>query len=93
MQKVKTVLKAMRDHTHKAVPFQFAFVSHNETKGVSNGLKTVKRALLRKGYSPDNSDKSEILIAYTDLDTGMPGFFYAPLLMQFNNTWLCDIKM
>ena len=93
MKKVKLVLKAMRDRSHKGVPFRIEFLTHNKTEGVCSGVKVVERAALRSGYNADQSDKSEILIGYTDLDTGMPGFFYAPLLIKYNYKLICNIEI
>lgn len=93
MKVVKEVLKAMRDRTHKGVPFRMEFLTHNKTEGICKGVKVVQRAALRSGYNADQSNKSELLIAYTDLDTGKPGFFYAPLLIKYNYKLICNIEI
>lgn len=79
-------INRMRTMSDNNVPFAIEFLTCNTTKGTSKGLKVVSRCLLRTGLSSEHSDKSNILIAYTDLDTDKPGFFYIPLLLKLNNT-------
>lgn len=79
-------LDRMRQLTEIGVPFSFTFNSLNRTKNTSNGLKTVSRAILRKGLRDDQSDHSQQLVGYVDLDQDeAPRFFHIPLLMSFNN--------
>jgi hypothetical protein len=89
LTKVYSALERMRELSSSNVPFSFSFWSYSEKRGESNGLKQISRAVLRTGLSSKISDKSEILIAYTDLDSGNPGFAYLPLILTFNN---CDLK-
>lgn len=78
-------LQRMRQLTEVGVPFAFTFNSLNTTKGTSQGLKVVKRAVLRKGLRDDQSSLSHKLIAYTDLDQKeQPRFFHIALLQSFN---------
>ena len=78
-------IKRMRELTNVGVPFSFEFVSYSKKKKESNGKKFVARAMLRKSYRKNQSDLSEQLIAYTDLDTGLRRQFHLPLLTKFNN--------
>ncbi|WP_304015840.1 hypothetical protein [Nonlabens dokdonensis] len=89
----KAVLKRMRELTKENVPFSFEFLTHNSSKDQSRGVRYVERALLRSGFHRDQSDYSEVLIHFTDLDNGQPGIFYAPLLFKFNDEMLCSIKL
>lgn len=89
LTKVYTALQRMRELSSSNVPFSFSFWSYSEKRGESNGLKIIGRAVLRTGMSSKMSVKSEVLIAYTDLDTGKHGFAYLPLILTFNN---CDLK-
>ncbi len=74
----------MRTLTELGIPFSFEFYSYNSTKDISYGLKKVDKALLRLGLRQDQSDKSEVLIAYTNYTSNTPKFFYLPLLMKLN---------
>jgi|JI7StandDraft_1071085.scaffolds.fasta_scaffold432470_1 hypothetical protein len=74
----------MRQLTEMSVPFSIEFYSYNSTKKVSDGYKKVESCLLRQGLRKDNSDKSEILIAYYDYNKNKNGFFNLPLLMKLN---------
>ncbi len=75
----------MRRYSEIGVPFSFTFNSYNKTKGITEGLKEVKRAVLRKGLRDDQSQYSKELIAYTDLDKEeAPRFFRISLLQSFN---------
>lgn len=76
-------LKRMRKLTDLGVPFTFSFMSYNATKGTSEGIKTITKAQLRKGYRNDQSDKANILIGYVNTHEG-DRWFYLPLLMKFN---------
>lgn len=83
----------MRDRSHNGVAFSLEFLTHNATTGVSNGVKHVDKALLRSGYGEDYSKLSNVLVGYTDVSTGKPGFFYAPLLLKYNGVLICNIKI
>jgi hypothetical protein len=85
--KLRDAIKKMRAQSELNIPFSFSFVSLNQSTQSSNGLKTVNEALLRTGYRDDQSDKSNILIAYYDC-TQMDDKarqFYLPLLMTYND--------
>ncbi|WP_081819374.1 hypothetical protein [Maribacter sp. Hel_I_7] len=77
-------LKQMRELTKIGAPFSFEYITFNSSKGYSEGTKKVAKALLRTGYSREQSDKSEILIGYTVEPETLPRWFYLPLLMKFN---------
>lgn len=78
-------LQRMRQLTDVGVPFSFSFNTLNTTKGTTQGLKVVKRAVLRKGLRDDQSHMSHKLVAYTDLDQKeAPRFFHVSLLQSFN---------
>jgi len=78
-------LSKMRELTEIGCPFSFSFNSFNKTKSTSSGLVVVKRAVLRKGLRDDQSELSQQLVGYVDLDKDeAPRFFHIPLLMTFN---------
>ena len=77
-------LKRMRQQTECGIPFSFEFISFNSTKQVSNGIKRVDKALLRLGLRDDQSDKAQVLIAYTNHNEHTDRFFNLPLLTKFN---------
>jgi hypothetical protein len=81
---VNDAIIKMRTLTELGIPFSFEFYSYNSTKDISYGLKKVDQALLRLGLRQDQSDKSEVLIAYTNHISNTPKFFYLPLLMKLN---------
>ena len=83
-------LKRMRQLTEYGIPFSFEFVSYNSTKNKSYGNKKVDKALLRLGLRDDQSNKSEVLIAYTNHNEHTDRFFNLPLLTKFNGI---DIKL
>jgi len=83
--KMSEAIQRMRDLTELNIPFAFSFITYNSSKGSTNGLKNVFKALLRKGYRDDQSKKSNILIAYYDYDDNTTEKqFYLPLLMTLN---------
>ncbi len=88
MNSVKHAVKQMRERTHAGVPFSFTFLTYNSTQKSTKGYKEVKRAVLRKGYKHSQSNLADILISYTDLDTGEDRQFYMPLLIKFNGICL-----
>ena len=88
--KAYKALERMREATTSNVPFSFEYISCNETNATSEGLKRVERAVLRTGYSRVKGIKSQSLVAFTNLDTGKPGFFYIPLLMKYKGMLLCE---
>lgn len=77
-------IETMRKLSADNVPFSFSFLTCNLSTGESNGVRTVKRAILRTGLSREKGIKSQSLIGYVDLDTGNNRWFYLPLLLTFN---------
>lgn len=78
-------IKRMRELSQAGIPFSFEFYSYNSTVGTSDGNKVVAKAILRQGLRNDQSEKADILIAYTNhADGGTSRFFYLPLLTKFN---------
>ena len=78
-------LQRMRQLTEVGVPFSFTFNSLDTTRRTTGGLKEVKRAVLRKGLRDDQSNMSQKLVAYTDVDQKeAPRFFHVSLLQSFN---------
>jgi hypothetical protein len=92
LNQINVALAAMRAYTRVGVPFSMEYLSYNTSTGVTQGVKKVKRAVLRTGLTQEQSDKSDVLVAYTDLDGNKPRQFYAPLILKVNNTKVCDIK-
>jgi hypothetical protein len=82
---VYDALTRMRQLTEVGVPFSFSFNSYNKTKTSTAGLISIRRAILRKGLRDDQSDMSQQLVGYVDLDKNEGArFFHIPLLMSFN---------
>lgn len=88
INRAKVAVKRMREMTHAGMPFSFTYQSFNQTEGTSRGVKVVERAVLRKGYKNNQSDKSDMLIAYEEVDTGKKRQFYLPLLLKFEDICL-----
>ena len=86
--KKRDALQRMRDLSEQDIPFSIGFVKCNVTSKVSGGYKVVDKAILRKGYRANQSDKAEILIYYIDFNSNngkeANRHFYLPLLMMFN---------
>ena len=82
--KLQEALKRMRLMSEYNIPFELSYITYSESLRVSKGLKQVPQALLRQGYRNDQSDKADILLAYTDLSDDSPRQCYIPLLMTFN---------
>ena len=83
--KLRDAISRMRQLSKVNVPFSFSFISYSEQLQSSDGYKVVDNAILRPGYREDQSDYSNILIAYTDFtDKEKERQFYLPLLMTFN---------
>jgi len=78
-------IEQMRKLADAGVPFAFSFMSYNESKYSSDGKKVVHKAILRKGLRNEQSDKANVLIAYTDHNlSAQPRFFHLALLLSFN---------
>jgi len=78
-------IRRMKELSEIGVSFSFTYQSLNNTKGNSDGFKTVNKAMLRKSMREDQSDLSHQLISYIDIDNGnAPRQFYLCLLLQFN---------
>lgn len=48
--------------------WSISFFTYNEQLNSSNGLRVVDKARFRKNYRNDQSDKSNLLLAFTDED-------------------------
>lgn len=76
----------MRELNEAGVPFDIEFYSYQDSKNKTEGLKKAKGVLLRTGLSKELSDKADLLIGY---QAGKDArFFYLPLLIKFNNTYI-----
>ena len=84
LTKVYTALKRMRELSSDGVPFSFSYQTYSEQRGATNGHNHIAKAMLRTGISRKKSDKSDILIAYHDLDKDTYGTAYLPLISTFN---------
>lgn len=73
-------LKRMRKLTELGVPFSFTYMN---SKGQ---FKIIEKAVLRSGYRRDQSKKSMLLVAYTDVKENQPRQFHRSLLVKLNNT-------
>lgn len=82
----RDALIRMRELSSQNIPFSFGFITCNTTRKTSKGYKRISKALLRPGLKNNKSNRSNLLIAYTDFDSkeDKPSFFYYPLLMMFN---------
>lgn len=89
--KLADALRMMRKLSECNVPFSISYVSYSAKLQHSDGLKVVDKALLRTGYREDQSDKANLLIAYTDLSNEGSRHFYLALLMTFNGQKI-DLK-
>lgn len=74
----------MRKLSDMGISFSFKFIAYNSSTGVGGQVKCIDKAVLRAGYAKKYSDKSEVLVAYTDCDTNKDRQFYLPLLIEFN---------
>lgn len=77
-------IKEMRRLTREGKSFSFSFMSFNSSKGISEGIVCVNRAVLRKRERLEYHRYAEMVEAYMDLETMKPRRFYQPLLMTFN---------
>jgi hypothetical protein len=79
-------VKRMRQLTDNGAQFSFSFMSYSSKKHHCSGIKHVAKAQLRKGYTNSQSELSQQLIGYVDIDAGhINRFFHLPLLLSFNN--------
>lgn len=79
-------LKQMRILTNQNIPFSIGFITYTSKDSSSKGYRIVRKAMLRTGLRADQSEKHNILIAYTSYDKSEEEskHFYYPLLMMFN---------
>ncbi|MEI6865788.1 hypothetical protein [Flavicella sp.] len=86
--KKRDALRCMRELSEVNIPFALGFFRCSTTMNSSEGgYKVVRKAILRRGYRDNQSNKSDVLIAYIDYDdraTDKNRHFYYPLLMMFN---------
>jgi hypothetical protein len=81
--KLYDAIKRMRKLTELGIPFSFSFLTYNQSTGISDGIKNVTNAQLRKSYRNDQSSKSKLLVGYVNKNDGNR-WFYLPLLLKFN---------
>ncbi len=73
----------MRQLSEENKPFSFVFMSFDETRGISKGIKHVHKARLRLSSNSEQA-KADMFLNYIDLETMDPRRFHKPLLMFFN---------
>ena len=76
----------MRELTEAGVPFDIEYYSYQESKNKTDGIKKAKGVILRTGLSKEYSAKADVLVGYQAGNA--PRFFYLPLLIKFNNTYI-----
>jgi len=74
----------MRKLTRIGVPFSFEYKTLSTQKGITNGFRSVERALLRPGLRKDQSNLADELIAFEEFPSGEYKFFHLSLLVNFN---------
>lgn len=84
--KAQQALKQMRELSENGIPFSLVHYKYSDRNGANTEIKEVNNCLLRKGII--DSDKSEVLIAYEDLDRQELRQCYLPLIIKYNNTCL-----
>ena len=78
-------VKRMKELTSLGITFSFVFMSLDTTRGTSDGIKTITKALLRKSMREDQSDQSHSLISYVDLSNSEASRqFRLSMLLKFN---------
>ena len=79
-------VKMFREYSKNNIPTKLVFLSYNEKKNQSDGLKIVEKAFFRPTLKPDQSDKSSVLIGYIDDEAigNKNRFLYLPLLISIN---------
>lgn len=85
--KLSDAIRRMRELTANNVPFSIGFITCDSKNRKSKGYRVVSKALLRSSMRPEQSEKSDLLIAYLDCEdikSDKNRFFYYPLLMMFN---------
>ena len=78
-------IEQMRRITKAGGEFSMAFMSCSLTRQKSEGLIEVPHARLRAQSPAELKENADELLNYTNMDTAMPGQFYQPLLMMFND--------
>lgn len=82
--KLMKAMEILRAYARDNVPANITYYSLNESKGISEGLKTETNIVLQQGLRRDQSDKSNILVAFLRVDSGERRQFYLPLLFSLN---------
>lgn len=75
----------MRELTSAGRPFTITYLSYNHSKGISNGIKKHNRVLLRQGYNKTQSNLSNQLLAFKNIETKENRQCYIALLLSINN--------
>lgn len=84
-------LRKMRQLSRENIPFSFSFLTYSEITGETKGVKKIEKGILRTGLSDEHGIKSQSLIGYVDVDTNENRWFYAPLLLTFENERICSM--
>ncbi|AZA93040.1 Uncharacterised protein [Chryseobacterium nakagawai] len=76
-------LEIMREMSRQGIPFNFKYLSYNETEKKSDGFKSEEKIFLAQGYRRNQSNKHEVLVSFVRI-SGERRQFYYPLLIEFN---------
>lgn len=77
-------MEIMRTYSRDNVPFSLTYYSLDETRNISQGVKTETNIILAAGYRRNQSDKSEVLASFLRMDTMERRQFYIPLILELN---------
>ena len=74
----------MRELSDKNTPFEFTYMSCDQTRAKSQGVIHVNRGRLLSRESGAHHKDADIVERYINLNTMETRHFYQPLLMTFN---------
>lgn len=80
-----SAITQMRELSKAERAFSFSFMSYNRSRQTSDGVVSVNKAILRPGSTEKDTDFSDFLLNYRDLETGKNHRCYQVTIMYFNN--------
>ena len=78
-----SAIAEMRKRTAKKKPFSFSHFTWDDHRQKTNGLREVKRALLRPAAKGDDLSEADNKLFYMDLEMERPRVCWQPLIAYY----------
>jgi len=78
-------IRQMRKLTQQGQSFSFTHATYNRDRQSSDGIRIVRRAVLRPAAKGDDVSNADFKLFYLDQETNLPRVCWQPLIIYFED--------